>query len=344
MSNILYLLNHKTLTDFEVPLLIKRGYGVYIPKKYNSLAKENSINYSTVNFYDNFLHITPDVIGLLNNIDWFSNVPLPSNVLNVINDNFKYIFITLLTKAPLLNQLITHFNGTIYYRFFGLDGNKSYYEHIKGHVSPKVKYIFSYDEIYQFEKTRFFNESNSCIIPLGLSNTKIEQLHNTYNRKSDNVAFVCSRIHPKCKYYFDIYKTFISNFRDIKYLIFGKDNEAVAANQNIVNNLPDDKFYSAIAECSCMYYHGIEPRHLHYHPLEAIVIGIPIIFHRESLLSGYLYDSPGKCNNIEDALIKIKRIIANDKSFIEDILCKQNIAYHKLLQCNNTNIFDVISS
>jgi len=342
MNNILYLLNHKTLTDFEVPLLIKKGYGVYIPKNYNSLAKENSINYTTVNFYDDFLHIQPDIIKELNGVNWFSNTPLPSSIINILNDNFKYIFITLLTKPPLLNQLVREFKGTIYYRFFGLDGNKSYYEHIKGHVSPKVKYIFSYLEIYQFEKVRLFNDSNSYVIPLGLSNSKINRLYNTYNRKRDDVAFVCSRINPKCQYYFNIYKKFISNFKDIKYIIYGKDNEAVTNDKNVVNNLSDDKFYSSIAQCSCIYYHGVEPRHLHYHPLEAIVIGIPIIFHQESLLSSYLKNSPGRCKNIEEVIIKINRIVAKDQDLVKDILYEQNKAYQKLLQCNNTNIFDVI--
>lgn len=343
MSNILYLLNHKTLTDFEVPLLVKKGYGVYLPKKYNSLAKENSINYATVSFYDNFLHIQPNVIIELNSIDWFSNVLLSPHIITLINENFKCIFITLLTKAPLLNQLIAQFTGTIYYRFFGLDGNKSYYGLINGHVSPKVKYIFSYPEIYHFEKIKFFNDLNSYIIPLGLSNSKIEQLHNTYNRTRDDVAFVCSRI-SKCPYYGGIYKRFIANFKDIKYIIYGKDNEAVTNDKCIVNNLPDDTFYTSIAECSCIYYHAIEPRHLHYHPLEAIVIGIPIIFHRESLLSSYLHESVGKCDSIEEAILKIKRIVSNDKLFIEALLREQNKAYHKLLQCNNTNIFDGILS
>ena len=32
-NNLLYLFAHKTLTEFEVPIITSRGYGVFIPKK-----------------------------------------------------------------------------------------------------------------------------------------------------------------------------------------------------------------------------------------------------------------------------------------------------------------------
>ncbi len=34
-NNLLYLFAHKTLTEFEVPIITSRGYGVFIPKKKN---------------------------------------------------------------------------------------------------------------------------------------------------------------------------------------------------------------------------------------------------------------------------------------------------------------------
>ena len=66
------------------------------------------------------------------------------------------------------------------------------------------------------------------------------------------------------------------------------------------NNLDDDEYYRGIATCKCLFYHSIEERHLHYHPLEAIVIGIPIIFFEQSLLSSYLANSEGRCKNIDE--------------------------------------------
>jgi len=33
MPNILYLLSHKTLTEFEIPIMRNKGYNCYIQKK-----------------------------------------------------------------------------------------------------------------------------------------------------------------------------------------------------------------------------------------------------------------------------------------------------------------------
>lgn len=336
--NVLYLLNHKTLTDFEVPILIKKGYGVYIPKLYQSLSIVNSINHATVGFYDNFLHIHPSDIATLNTVDWFSNQLLPLNIIHIINANFKCIFITLLTKPPLLDQLIHSFTGKVYYRLFGLEGAKSYVPTVRVH--PKAGYIFSYSEIYDHECRDVFKKDNSYIVPLGLSNATITTLTNTWNRKNHSIVFVCSRIHPNCKYYYDIYRQFIQEFNQFNYIILGKNNETLLPNPKVFNNLPDSEYHRKISECACMYYHSKEPRHLHYHPLEAIVINIPIVFHQESLLSKYLGNSPGKCKDIDEVRSKIRRIIDGDNVFIQSILSAQMTARNTLMQCNHTGIFD----
>jgi len=342
-NNILYLLNHKVLTDFEVPILNKKGYGVYIPKSYSDLSVVNSINHATVNFYDNYIHISPRDIIELNKIRWFSNIVLSQNIINILNNNFKYIFLTMLTQTKMMNQLIKNFNGTIYYRFFGLSGNATYRDRVNRYVSPKVKYIFSYPEIYQYEQklSKFFNDNNSYVIPLGLSNSLFTKLSGTYNRKSDKIIFVCSRINSKeCKYYFDIYQNFKRNLKNFEHVILGKNNEAVLNDKTIHNNLPDNEYYSLMSSGACMYYHGKEPRHLHYHPLEAIIIGIPVIFYKQSLLSGYLNDSPGKCASLNEVQTKIGRIINKDVEFINQILLEQEKAINLLTQQNNVIVFD----
>ncbi len=346
MNNILYLLNHKTLTDFEVPIINKRGFGVFIPKKYSSLSKVNSINLITTNFYDNFLDIDSNDLTVLNEIDWFNNEHiLSSEHIAILNRNFSFIFITLLTAPPLLTQLVEKFKGFIYYRFFGLPGNMSYVTLVKDFnilSNPKVKYIFSYPEIYNFEltKSESFNQSNSYIIPLGLSNSLILSIQNTYNPKSNKISFVCSRTDEK-GYYYNIYQKFITQFEGYEFVILGKNNDSIADLPYVKNNLPDEEYYKCISECACMYYHSVESRHLHYHPLEAMVIGIPIIFHDKSLLSSYLSSSPGKCKDIGEIRDKIDRIVSNQSEFIDDIITSQQVGIKKLTQKYNRNSFNV---
>ena len=91
-ENILYLFNHKTLTDFEVPILINNGYGVCIVKKLNNLNTAQHSIVSINNYYDNFLNLDPCIIKKLNNVEWFSNDCISSDIITLLNTYFKFIF------------------------------------------------------------------------------------------------------------------------------------------------------------------------------------------------------------------------------------------------------------
>lgn len=321
---ILYLLNHKTLTDFELPILITQGYSVLLPKVYNSLSSIHSINGVSTYYYDNFLFIDTNDLAVLNGVDWFSDKILPNHVLYLVNKYFSYIFLTLLTKDPLMSQLVNNFNGTIYYRLFGREKDLTYQPLV--HKSKNIKYILSYSEIVSHEP--FFNSNNSMVVPLGLSNTLVTKIQNTYTGKNNRIAFICSRISVSCPYYYSIYQEFVRYFGDLDYLLLGRNNEVKST------TLSDTDYYREIADSKVMYYHGKEPRHLHYHPLEAIFIGIPVIYHKESLLGKYLSESPGRCDNIIEARRKIESILSDDKQLITDIINAQNKVKGTLTQAH----------
>lgn len=351
-NNILYLLNHKTLTDFEVPILINKNFGVYIPKIYDSLDSGNSIAFNSIYSYDYSLkNISEDDNNFINQIDFSNQDHINDNkkLMDIINYNFKIIFISLL-NYDLITYLSENFNGLIYLRFFGLDSDKSYYNLLKNlNIIPEklyknVKYIFSYQEIIDFEKNKdnFFNDENSYYIPLGVPNSIFDNYENTYNNHTDKFVFVCSKIN-KCGYYTGIYNNFnnLIDKNNFDFIILGKNNEKIQDIDNrIFNNLSDKEYYLHMAKSKAMYYHSKEQRHLHYHPLEAIIIGLPIIFHSENLLSSYLTNSPGKCYTDNEVIEKLNRIKNNDLEFINSIIEYQNLIKNKFKIEKNLNIFD----
>jgi GNAT superfamily N-acetyltransferase len=344
-KNILYILNHKTLTHFEVPILINQGYGVLINKTYKSLNVMNSVTSNEDNyFYDNFLNLTHQNIKILNEIDWFDNDQVLNNeILEILNHNFSAIIITLLTEKQLLLQLVRNFKGKIYYRFFGREAELKYSDCIRNEVKieKKVKYIFSYDEIYNFDDRSVFHKENSFVVPLGICNNFITKYINIYEPKYNGICFICSKINA-CPYYTKIYNEFIRNFSELNYIILGKNN--VTNNERIINGLSDNDFYKKMASSKLLYYHGKEPRHLHYHPIEAIIMGIPVIFHAESLLSKYLFNSLGKCSTLQEVKDKIKRILNDDRNFINDIITYQNRSIDLFTQERNRFIFNEVIS
>lgn len=343
-NNILYILGHKTLTDFEVPILIKKNYGVCICKNFSSIDNINSlININDSYKYDCYIqNVTEEELNKINKIDWYNNnTQISEEVIDILNKKFKYIFITLLTKENLLTQLISKYKGQICYRFFGLETSLSYKPRV--YNSQNIKYIFSYPEIFNFEislktNNNFFNYNNSYVIPLGIPE-HIFKYEKTYNPLKNKICFVCSKIIIDT-YYTNIYNNFIINLgKKYDYVLLGKNNEKINDSRKM-NNLNDNDYYKTISECKLLYYHSTEPRHLHYHPLEAIIIGIPIIFYEKSLLNSYLNNSPGKCNNLNEVYLKIDRIFSNDMDFINKIILEQNKVIPLLKIENNINIFD----
>ena len=353
MNNILYLLNHKTLTDFDIPILINKGYGVLLSKKYDNL---DSITHSVYNnnnnyYYDNFVNVSYSDINKLNNIDWYDNNTITQEIINILNNHFKYIIITLLISSKLINQLIEQYNGIIVFRFFGLQKNGRYKSLLndrnilisKENINNKIKFLFSYPEIYEFEKSfdNYFNDKNSYITRLGLSNNLINKIINTYTPINNTICFVHSKInyYPCCT---QIYNEFVNNFKNYDYLLLGRNN--FIEDKYKLDNVDDETYYKKIAECKLMYYHCKDERLLHYHPLEGIVIGIPVIFHKESLLSSYLPNSLGRCEDIEDAKKKINRILNHDIYFMMDIINEQNKIIDTLTIDYNKNNFDELLS
>jgi hypothetical protein len=341
-NNIFYLLCHKTLTEFELPILIEKGCGVFLPKISKSFNIFDSV-YTNNYKYDYSLQ-NINQLDKLNNIDWFDNNQcISEEIMHIINNNFKYIFITTRTQGNILQQLFSKFKGIIYYRFFGLSNNMSYKPYILNDTSENIKYIFSYTEIYNYEislksNNNFFNLKNSYIIPLGVPDY-ILKYENTYKNSNNKICFVCSKINI-CPYYTNVYNTFITDIGiKYSYILLGKNNINLN-DKNLKDNLNDDEYYKTISECKMIYYHSKEKMHLHYHPLEAIIIGIPIIFYEDSLLNSYLFASPGKCKTINEAHLKIYRILNNDLEFINEIIFEQNKTIDRIKMINNKNIFD----
>jgi hypothetical protein len=343
-NNLLYLFAHKTLTEFEVPIITSRGYGVFIPKKKTSLNKLDSIYDDIYKYDDSLQNISVNDLARLNDIDWYNNdTILTRQMIDLLNVSFRYIFITLLTSGKLLTQLIKYFKGLIYYRFFGLASTYSYRDMVLNYAFPNVKYIFGYNEIYTYEQSlsSFFNAKNSIVTPLGCPDHFINTHENTHKGTINKICFVCSKIN-QCPYYTNVYNEFVKNIgAKYEYILLGKNNETLT-DENKFNNLSDDAYFNKMSECKLMYYHSTEPRHLHYHPIEALIIGLPVLFHKESLLNGFLMNSPGKCNDINEVHDKINRILNNDVEFIHEIVTEQKKVIYKFKITYNMNAFDSV--
>lgn len=341
-TRVLWLINHTTLRDFEVPLLIDLGFEVYIPKKFPSdeANRSASVSYD----YDKTLTITKKNLDVLNSFDFYSD-EITSSIANIINIEFNTVICAFF--PIMLKSLVSKFEGNIFLRVFGLAGETKYesvleeidYQTLKKIYRLDNRFFFaqSYPEI-SLNETGIFNKT-ALTLPLGLPESFYEN-ENTWVGNKEKILFICPRITSSPVYYGKIYSEFKKYFGDFPHIIGGAQPEPVD-DPNVLGFQPREVLDGLLQECALMFYHSREPRHLHYHPLEAIIYGMPLIYMTGGLLESLGGDNqPGMCQTEQEARKKIERILKGDTQLIEDIKRQQKKILENFSYTNCKDIWE----
>lgn len=349
-KRILWLINHTTLREFEVPLLISLGFEVYTPKNIPEIILGWSG--SVTEQFDDTLSIPKKDIDILNEHNFYDG-PMTLQVAEIINQHFGSAFCVYYPK--LLESLVHHFNGNILLRAFGLDKSNSYTSNLLlclgQNFLNRIKMLgdrfwFSqaYDNLSEIETTVL--RERSVYHPLGLPESFFIN-KNKWTGGENKILFFCSRINAAPEYYGKIYHEFIKNFGDLPYRVAG--NQPIKVNNpHVMGQQPRAMIDQWLQTHNVMFYHSQEPRHLHYHPLEAIAVGMPLIYMKGGILEQLGgTDQPGACKTINEARQKIKKILAGDKQFITLIREKQikileNFTYEYAYDLWNKNFVEKI--
>ncbi len=330
-KRILWLINHTTLREFEVPLLISLGYEVYTPKRLpNEVAEwSGSISYTD----DASLTLPPAVIAELNQHDFYDG-RLTNPIAALLNQYFATAICVFYPK--LLEQMTRHFQGRIILRAFGLVKKSSYEKVIVNHLgSPffarlqalKKRFWFgqAYSTLDEIEQDVL--RSRAVYLPIGLPQHFFKH-QNTWVGGVQKILFFCPRIHASPTYYGKIYRQFKRYFGHFPYRIAGQQPIPVADTQ-VAGKQARAIIDEWLRTHAVMFYHSKEPRHLHYHPLEAVIFGMPLIYMRGGLLEQLGGKTqPGACATFKEAQEKIKRILAGDELFIATIRKEQMTLLH----------------
>lgn len=318
-KRILWLFNHTSLRKFEVPMLIEMGYEVYCPKKCNIFDFSASISYE----YDFSLTIPEDVLRKLNEVDFYTKIPL--DIINLLNEYFDIVFC--LFEKRVLKRLAKYFNGAICLHIFGLQYPLNYTSILGNDLlylfnicGSRFWFIPTYDNLTEIECP--FLQKRTIYMPIGLVGEKISD---TWIGGDKKIFFVSPKIKTSW-YYEEIYKNFKRNFGDLPHLIGGAQPIPVREDKTVTGFLSNEEYEYNMKHLAGMYYHSQEPRHLHYHPLEAVKRGMPLIF-----MAGGMLDHlgginlPGRAKNIKEARKKLQYLLNGDKSFIKSVTENQKI-------------------
>ena len=321
VKRVAWLLNHSTLRGFEVPLVRSLGLEVYTSKL---LPQDDYLSCSS-DYDDDFYSTLPEsVLTCLNSHNFYEDSFTPQ-VAHYLN---TYCDVVIAAAFPrLLTELVRHYKGRILIRVFGREAPYNYSDYFKtldggdlwsrlAEISHRFWLAASYVTIPEIEDSLL--KTRSVILPVGIPKMYIPDKF-FWQGTIKKVLFVCPKIASSAFYYGKIYEEFKANLGDLPYLVAGHQPNRVN-DPNVIGFASDDIYRTYFKDLALMFYHSREPRHLHYHPLEAIASGMPVIYMRGGLMERFGgQEQPGACNDYYEAREKIQRILDGDDEFIKVI-------------------------
>lgn len=282
--NIAYICFHKAGGDVELPILKLLGFKIWVTKKYSSLHRSSK----TYHYFDN-VNIPKEKLDILNETNFIDTKKNNPEVWDILNQYFDYVFI--IQNSTVVKKFLENFKGKIIVRLAGLDSPKSYTSYYNFTEPSLLKLIYinsqriffsiQYKNLVKIEDPIF--ELRSVYMPLGLpSYFKKFQNSNFTSNKSNYIISVIPDINSD--YYNQIYKKVIFVLRNFNFYILGKQTDNYS-DKHVTGFMEDEEYLEFFKGASVFYYYSIEPRHVHYPPIEAVILGIPVVYHKNSLFA-----------------------------------------------------------
>jgi hypothetical protein len=326
---LLWIVNHRTLMSAEVPILRSLGWEVFIPK----IIPDHDPGYRSAAItheYDAALRLPDAALRVLNGHDFYERNWTPT-VEDIINRYFSATVAHFSYYTATLSEAARKFHGRLIARAFGREHPRTYAQFAE--IGPRKnllselaaledRFVFAqaYHNISDVEPPELTNRAHTIIVPLP-SDFYLHQ--NIWNGSGSKAVFLCPAIRP-ASYYGDIYDGIKRNFGDLPHIIFGRQVVSLD-DPSILPYLTDAELVDLYASAPVFVYPHTEPRHVHYSPLEAMVVGTPTLYLRGALIDTLTNgaDLPGACSNVKEMWAKAQRLLQGDQILAEAIRATQ---------------------
>jgi hypothetical protein len=328
LRRIIWIVNHKTLMSGEVPLLRSLGFEVFVPKivpTHDPGFRSSGVTYD----YDEALGLPPAALQVLNHENFFERRWAPT-LTQIVNSYFDVIVCHFTYYTTPLREAALKFRGLLIARAFGrndpltygeipaLGPNPSLLEDIRS-IGARFIFAQAYDNLAEIEELPLRSRAHTITVPLP---NYIFKCANTWTGGRRHALFLCPAIGDK-GYYNRIYLGIKRNFGDLPHIIFGRQIGSVS-DPAVLPDLTDDALLDLYGSTPVFVYPSSEPRHVHYSPLEAMVVGTPVLYLKGGLIDRLANaDLPGVCADLGQMVTKARRLIEGDPALAEAIRSNQ---------------------
>jgi hypothetical protein len=325
---LLWVVNHKTLMSAEVPILRELGWEVFVPK----IVPDHDAQFrstAVTDEYDASLTISRTALAALNRHDFYERDWAPT-IAEIVNQNFQVMVASFSLYITPLSEAARKFGGTVIMRVFGREHPARYSDLPPRTRRPSVlqelaaigdRFVFGqgYKNLAEIEEEPLRSHAHTLGVPLPIH---VFERQGTWTGAGSHALLLCPAVSDGA-YYQAIYERDKRDFGDFPHLFFGRQlgpvNDAA-----VLPYLTDSALLDLYAATPVFIYPSTEPRHVHYSPLEAMVVGAPVLYRRGTLidlLAGA--DLPGACADTLEMREKARRLLAGDKVLADAIRATQ---------------------
>lgn len=329
---IAWIVNHRTLMPAEVPLLRSLGWEVYVPKIIP--AEDPAYRSAMITYeHDPSLTISSASLGALNIHDFYRREWSPT-MTRIMNASFQMVVAAFSGYAMPLSEAAKKFAGLVVARGYGREHPRRYSDLPRVSNAPNLlrelsllgdRFVFGqgYQNLAEIEDEPLRSRGHTLALPLP---PYVFKRRNAWHGNGSNALLLCPDI-ADGGYYHAIYQRDKRDFGDLPHVFFGRQR-AVVADPAVLPYMTDDDLLELYASSPVFVYSSNEPRHVHYSPLEAMVVGTPVLYRAGALIDSLNQgaDLPGRCRDTAEMREKAQRLLRGDRGLIDAIHSTQNRA------------------
>lgn len=309
-------------------MLKRLGYEVFTPKSYPN--DPNFRSASTDWSEDANLTIPAAELAILNDANWYAGANTAA--WDIANKYFDLAFFFLFDLRG-VEKLCRKFEGELLWRTYGLASDFTYSDMLDRdphylatrtalrRAGQRVWFAEAYEHLHEVEND--WIRHRAVFLPLGLAGAENEG-GARWTGGDKRMLFVCPDIGFNVAYA-EIYEKFKSEFKGFPYAVGGAQS-TTPNDPRILGYLPLEVHLRNMTEMQVMFYHSSEPRHIHFHPFEAVKAGMPLIFMAGGILDRMGgVELPGRAKNWNEARQKVRRLLDGDEEFCQQVRASQAV-------------------
>jgi hypothetical protein len=320
---LIWIVNHKTLLSAEVPILRSLGYSIFVPKVVpdNIAHRSAAVEYS----YDADLKIPDGALEILNLHNFYEREWSPSLTL-ILNRYFDILVGAVSAFIAPISEAVRKFDGGVVARAFGRENPErftSFFERLgdaallDGVKAMGNRFIFGqgFDNLAEIEDSRLSDRART--ITVAVPETVWER-RDSWTGEEQKVLLLCPNIRDS-NYYGAIYAELKNTFGMLPHSIFGRQN-IPPDDPAVLPYMTDSELLESYRRARVFAYPSREPRHVHYSPIEAMIVGTPVLYRNGGLLDHLAGRRlPGCCESNEEMREKARRLLSTDIKLQGDI-------------------------